>query len=158
MIICKTLLKHYKSPHSTISILKRMYRLKPLMHVNNIIKRLMLYRIILFKQQLDLSMHIFGGCRNTPSDLIRQAFVVTDCKPILETIRSPRLKNQMQLLDNLFRKSLFSLFNYHVNTSKMIDCLDHIIYICTLALKTNGVGFKNTTSLVMRQPAALNMI
>ena len=45
--IGKTLLEQNKTPHTAIPVLKRMYRLKSLVKINNILKRLALYTIIL---------------------------------------------------------------------------------------------------------------
>ena len=68
--IGKALLEHDKTPNTAVSILERMYCLKTMVKINNILKRLAPNGIIPFKQSLHLTAHILRSYRITATHLI----------------------------------------------------------------------------------------
>ena len=54
------------------------------------------------KQGLHLLMHLLWGCRFLSSNLIGHPLVVANDEQVLPTVRSPRLKERMKLVDITF--------------------------------------------------------
>ena len=77
----ETFPEHYQSADSTVSVLKRVDCLKPLMEINNIFESGIFFAVIFFQQSLDLFVDIFRLNCDIATDLIRQFLVIADSEP-----------------------------------------------------------------------------
>ena len=82
-------------------------------------------------------------------NLIRQTLVIAHHKPILLTIRSASLQNQVQLLDEAFRQLIFSVVDDVVDTTKVVHSLYDIIHVDSLISDSNSVCLKDVSRLVV---------
>ena len=64
----------------------------------------------------------------------------------------------MQFLDESLGKCIGSLIDHHINATEMVRGLDYIIHIHRLIFKTNGIGLKDESCLIVRQTATFNMV
>lgn len=88
--MAQTFTEHYQPPYSTVSILKRMNRFKPMMKIYNILKCGMSFRIIFLQKSPHLLMYIFRSNRVITTYFIGQHLIFTDTKPILTLVGCPR--------------------------------------------------------------------
>ncbi len=81
--VIQALLEHKQPPHTSVSVLERVYRFKTLMEIKNILKGNILSPLILFKQFPDsLTNHLWLYSFDT-TNLVWQPFVVTYGEPWL---------------------------------------------------------------------------
>ena len=84
-----------------VAVLKRMDRLKPVMEIKDIVKGFPLSSIVSFKQLLHLRRDILRRGGLLAADLVGQALIPADCKPVPARIAGAAFQNQMQPLDEL---------------------------------------------------------
>jgi len=80
------------------------------------------------------------------------------CKPILAAIASAGLQHKMQFLDESLGKCIASLIDHYINAAEVVGGFNHIIHIHRLIFKTNGIGLKDESCLIVRQTATFNMV
>ena len=92
-------------------------------------------------------------------DLIGKFLILPDAEPRAATVGGTRLENAVQLLDECFgQASGSSLVDYQVNAAEVVRSLDHIINVDRLIRNAQRIGLENMTSLLLREPAALDMV
>ena len=64
----------------------------------------------------------------------------------------------MQFFDKRLSKRFRGILNDKINATEMVGGLNHIVNIDALSLKADRVRLKDIAGLVMREPAAFNMI
>ena len=115
--------------------------------------------IVVRKQRLHLRCDLLGRRGFLSPDLIGKFLILPDAEPRAATVGGTRLENAVQLLDECFgQASGSSLVDYQVNAAEVVRSLDHIINVDRLIRNAQRIGLENMTSLLLREPAALDMV
>ena len=115
--------------------------------------------IVVRKQRLHLRCDLLGRRGFLSPDLIGKFLILPDAEPRAATVGGARLENAVQLLDECFgQASGSSLVDYQVNAAEVVRSLDHIINVDRLIRNAQRIGLENMTSLLLREPAALDMV
>jgi len=128
------------------------------MEIQNILKSLFFFSIVLCQQSFHFIGNFFRKCCIHATDFIRYLFIVAYGKPIFSGITGTTLQDQMKFFNKLLCQSFLCIINNHINTLEVICCFNHIIHIQHIFFYTDGVGFKDISGLIMSQAVAFNMI
>ena len=155
----QTLLKHHKTPHTTIAVLEGVNLLEADMKVENVLQCVLSLSVVTINESLHTVMNQFGLTRLLTTNLVGQTLIVAYGKPILAAIRRTRFQNAVKHLYQIFRKGLMGTVDNDVYTTEVVHCLYDIVHIDTIVSShTNGVSLKDVASLIVRQTTTLYMI
>lgn len=88
MAVAQTFAKHQQSSDTTVAVLKRMYSLKALVKIQNVVKRRVFFCIIFLQEGFDLSVDIFGTHRIIPAHFIGEFLIVAYPEPVFALVGS----------------------------------------------------------------------
>ena len=128
------------------------------MEIQNILKILFFFSVVLCQQSFHFIGNFFRKCCIHTTDFIRYLFIIAYCKPIFSGITSTALQDQMKFFDKLLCQNCLCIINNHINTAEVICCFNHIVHIQHIFFYTYGIGFKDVSGLVMCQAATFDMI
>ena len=128
------------------------------MEVQNIFKCLFFISVVLCQQCFHFIGNFFRKCCIHTTNFIRHSFIISHSKPLFSGITCSALQNQVKFFDELLCQCCLCIINNHINTTEVIYCFNHIIYIQHFFFYTDGVGFKDVSGLIMSQTAAFDMI
>ena len=155
----KALLEHDKPTHAAVAVLEGMNALKSVVERHDVFKSFIRKGIVVRKQRLHLRCDLLGRRGFLSPDLIGKFLILPDAEPRAATVGGTRLENAVQLLDECFgQASGSSLVDYQVNAAEVVRSLDHIINVDRLIRNAQRIGLENMTSLLLREPAALDMV
>ena len=84
--ICQAFLEHNQAANSPVAVLEWVDGFKSLMKLKDILKGLVLFRVIFFKESFYIPMNIFWVAGCFPSNFVWKTFVFSDSKPHLTTV------------------------------------------------------------------------
>ena len=128
------------------------------MKIQNILKSLFFFSVVLSQQSFHFIGNFFRKCCFHSANFVRHLFIIAYSKPIFSGITCACFKCVVQFFNKLFGKCTFCIINNHINATEVICCFNHIIHIQHFFFYTDGVGFKDISGLVMGQTAAFDMI
>ena len=93
----------------------------------DIFKRHRFLAVILIEQSFHFRRHFFGQGRFSPTDLVRQLFIIADGEPIFLCVACSGFQNKMQVLDEFLTELRFCAFDDLINTAEVIGGFDIIL-------------------------------
>ena len=103
-------------------------------------------------------MDIFRKHSLLAANFIGQSLIITDSEPIFTTVRCSSLQQKVKLFYHGFCQFLFRMVDDKIDTTEMIDRLNHIIHIDHRIYNADCIRIIYIACLLMSKPAALNMI
>lgn len=155
---CQTLLEHHKASDTAVAILKWVDAFETLVQVENVVECLVPPGVVLRKESLHLTVHLFGRRGLHAAHLVGQAFVVAHGEPLLAAVRRTGLELCMQFLDEGFGERLRGPVDDRVDAAKVVRCFENIVHTQRLALDAHRVGLEDVARLVVGQPAAFDVV
>lgn len=156
--VCKALLEHHQTTHTTIPVLEGMDGLEFLMKVDDDLQILFLYGVIACKKRLHTCVYLFRRAGGIAAHFVRKFLVVSHIEPRLAAVGSSCLQDPVNLFDEGFGKFLLCPVDDKVDASEVIGGFYDIIHIDALVRDADGVCLEDVPRLLMGKPAAFDVI
>ena len=93
-----------------------------------------------------------------PSHLVRQFFVIAHMKPGFPAVRRAGLQGPVQFFDQVLGQLFIGPVDDQVDASEVVGRFHDIIDIHAFVRNADGIGLKDETRLLVRQPAPLDVV
>ena len=150
-------LEQQQAADAAVAVLEGVDALEAVVKVQQIIEGLFFLRVVCLEQLLHSDRDDLRHSGGPAANLVGEAFVVADGKPILAAVCGTVFQHGVELLDQALAEGMIGCVDNQVDAAEVICRLHHVVHPDG-GVHADGVRLEDQSGLIMGQAAALDVV